>query len=116
MNAFLHRNLTNEELTGREGWRYEGRIVRVEAQQVFNKYKLTKKEVVPVISFDDGCQWIPNIGARRTLSAAWGSETDGWIGRRMRIFLKTVTRTEKVSGRLEEKLEKCVEPLPDDVL
>jgi len=113
MSPFLHHSLTNTVLLTREGWRYEGRILRVEAHRVFNQWKFTKEEIVPVISFDDGWQWIPNIGARRVLTEAWGSETDGWIGRRMAIYLHPVARTELVSGRLVERLEKRVEPLAD---
>jgi hypothetical protein len=98
----------------REGWCYEGSIVRVVPQQVFNRWKFTKDEIVPVISFADGYQWIPNVGARRKLSEAWGWDTDLWLGRRLRIYLKTVVRTEKTSGRGIEKLEKDIEALDDD--
>lgn len=114
MTAFLHRQLTNTELQTRDGMRYVGRIAQVEAHQVLNKWKFTREEIVPVIRFEDGWEWIPNIGARRVLIEAWGSETDGWIGRRMAIYLHTATRTEKKSGRAVEKLEKLVKPLPDN--
>ena len=68
--------LTNEDLHGRADKRYEGRILRVEPQKVFNQWKYTKEEIVPVITFDDGLEWIPNIGARRALTQAWGPDTD----------------------------------------
>jgi hypothetical protein len=45
------------------------------------------------------------------LTEAWGADTDRWIGRRMASYLKPFARPEKVSDRLEEKLEKFVEPL-----
>jgi hypothetical protein len=93
----------------RDGMSYEGCVARVVPQQVFNRWKFTKDEIVPVISFEDGYQWIPNISARRTLTTAWGADTDRWIGRQMRIYLKPVARTEAVSGRSVEKLEKHVE-------
>jgi hypothetical protein len=111
MTPYLQRSLTNADLEKREGLSYEGRIARVVPQQVFNRWKYTRDEMVPVISFEDGYQWIPNIGARRTLTAAWGADTDGWIGRRMRIYLKPIVRTEAVSGRAVEKWEKQVEVL-----
>jgi len=114
MTPYLQRSLTNAELMAREGWSYEGCIVRVVPQQVFNRWKFTKDEIVPVISFEDGYQWIPNVGARRMLTDAWGSDTDLWIGRCLRIYLKAVVRTEKTSGRGIEKLEKQVELLDDD--
>jgi hypothetical protein len=113
MNDYIPKLLTNAELLKREGWRYEGRVLRVEPDRVFNQWKL-KKEDVPLIKFDDGWSWIPHIGARRALTEAWGSRTDGWVGRRMAVYLQPVARTEKVSGRAEEKLEKRAEPLPDD--
>jgi len=113
MTEFLQRHLTNEVLLTREDARYEGRIARVERDRVFNKFKFTK-EPAPVIHFEDGWCWIPNIGARRTLTAAWGSETDDWIGRRMAVYLRVVLRTEQGSGRAVEKPEKQAEPLSDD--
>ena len=109
MTPYLQRSLTNADLLAREGSSYEGTIVRVVPQRVFNKWRYTKDEIVPVISFDDGYQWIPNIGARRILTAGWGANTDDWTGRRLRIYLKTVERTEVKSGRAVEKLEKQVE-------
>lgn len=113
MNDYIPKLLTNAELMKREGRRYEGRVLGVEGDRVFNQWRL-KKEDVPLIRFEDGWMWFPNIGARRVLTEAWGAETDGWIGRRMAIYLQSVVRTEKVSGRLVERLEKRVEPLPDD--
>jgi len=114
MNRFLHHRLTNAKLMEFLEFRYEGRICNVVEEEVFNKFKLTKTERVPNIMFDDGWEWIPNLAARRQLSEAWGPETDGWVGRRMAIFLRSVDRTEKKSGRLVEALEKNVEPLPDE--
>ncbi len=114
MTRYLHRKLTNTELKTRDGWRYEGRIVRVEEQRVFNQWKFTKEEIVPVISFEDGWEWIPNLGARKVLTGALGADTDRWIGRRLSIYLKAVTRTEKTSGRATEQWEKQVEVLDDD--
>ena len=114
MTAFLKRSLTNAVLQALPGLRYEGRIVGVVPQRVFNKWKLTKEEIVPVIGFHDGWEWIPNLGARRELTNAWGPDTDLWVGRRMAVYLRSVTRTQQHSGRLVEKPEKCVELLADD--
>ena len=111
MTPYLQRSLTNTVLKELEGLSYEGCVVQVVPQRVFNKFKYTKDEIVPVISFEDGYQWIPNVGARRVLTAAWGANTDDWIGRRMRVYLQPSTRIEKVSGRGVEKLEKQVEVL-----
>lgn len=114
MTPYLQRSLTNADLMAREGYCYEGCIVRVVPQQVFNRWKFTKDEIVPVISFADGYTWIPNVGARRTLTAAWSADTDRWLGRRLRIYLKTVVRTERASGRAIEKLEKQVEVFEEE--
>jgi hypothetical protein len=120
MRRFLHRQLTNDELKTREGMRYEGAIMRIEHQRVTNRWRYTRNENdklvrqesdVPVIMFDDGWDWIPNLRARNVLTDTWGPDTDHWIGRRLAIYLRPAVRTEKASGRVEEKLEKFVEPL-----
>ena len=113
MNDYIPKWLTNTELEAMPDHRYEGRVLRVEPGRVFNSYKLTKEDV-PVLVFEDGWSWIPNIGARKALTKAWGGPTDDWIGRRMAIYLKSVTRMGKASGRLEERFEKQVEVLDDD--
>jgi hypothetical protein len=111
MTAFLHRKITNAVLLARHEWRYEGRITRVEVQQVFNQWKYTKDELVPVIMFEDGYEWIPNLGARNDLTKAWGADTDFWIGRYVAIYLKKQVRIDKKSGEAVEKLVKVAEPL-----
>ena len=111
MTPYLRRSLTNTDLLEREGMAYEGIVVRVVPQQVFNRFRFTRDEVVPIISFQSGHEWIPNVGARRKLTEAWGADTDRWIGRRMRIYLKSVARTEVGSGRVVEGWEKKVEVL-----
>lgn len=111
MTPYLHRQLTNTELMTRDGYRYEGQILRVAPQRVFNKFKFTKEDIVPVINFEDGWDWIPNLGARRIMTATWGADTDRWVGHRLRIFLQERARTEQGSGRAVNRLEKCVELL-----
>jgi hypothetical protein len=112
MTKFLRLMLTNENLRDEFAGHYEGIVADVTEESVFNRWKL-RPEFVPRIQFEDGWAWIPNIGARRVLSKAWGNDSDLWIGRRLAITLTTVTRTERASGRLIEKLEKTVKPLPD---
>ena len=113
MNRFLQHRLTNTVLEGLPGRRYEGRVSAVVPERVFNRFKLTSQETVPQITFEDGWLWIPNIGARRGLTAAWGADTDEWIGRRMAVYLCIVARTDKPTGRQVERWEKRVEVLPD---
>lgn len=113
MTKFLHRQVTNESLS-KSNRRYEGTILSVEADTVTNKWRWTttadgkvvpKTELVPRIKFTDGFEWIPNNGARRTLTEAWGPDTDQWIGLRLAIYLVLVSRGEK------EEPEKRCEPL-----
>lgn len=78
MREFLHRKLTNSELQAREDMRYEGRIVRVEPHRVFNKFKFTTKEIVPVIFFEDGWSGFRTSAPGGRLMERW-SETDDWI-------------------------------------
>jgi hypothetical protein len=113
MTRFLRRSLTNADLLEREERSYEGRIERVVEQKVFNKWKFTKDERVPVIEFDNGWTWIPNQRALKVLMKSLGSSSSTWPGRRLRVFLKAVERTEAISGRGVEKLEKFVEVLDD---
>lgn len=114
MARFLRRSLTNGALERLEDRRYVGRIQRVVEQEVFNRFKFTKEERVPVIEFEDGWNWIPNRRAIRDLMAAFGSNSDSWVGRRIAVYLKPCARTETGSGRGVEKLEKFVEPLNDE--
>jgi hypothetical protein len=114
MTPHLHRLLTNAALETRPNRRYEGRIRSVVEERVFNRFKYTKENIEPLITFEDGWQWVPNTRARRVLTEAWGVETDGWIGRRMAVFLILVARTERASGRQVEKFEKHAEPVRDD--
>jgi hypothetical protein len=124
MRRYLFRQLTQAELVRREGHRFEGVITRVQPQQVTNKWKYTADangkllratEVVPVITFDDcdgvQLQWMPNIRCRRALVDALGPETDGWIGRRVAVYLDSVSRTNKRTGGEESSLERFVEVL-----
>lgn len=110
ISDYIQKPLTNEELR-RRGNTYVGTITRVVPQQVFNRWKFTRKEIVPQIEFSDGVSWIPNQRARKLLQSALGDDTDRWLSHRIRIFLKSVCRTEEASGRGVERLEKFVEVL-----
>jgi hypothetical protein len=124
MRRYLFRQLSREELLKREGHRFEGVIKDAQEQQVTNKWKYTPdengklvraKEVVPVITFDDHdglqLQWIPNRRCRQRLTDALGYDTNGWIGRRVAVFLREAARENKQSGRGENALERFVEVL-----
>jgi hypothetical protein len=115
MAKFLRRSLTKDVLMALDGHRYVGRIERVVEQEVFNRFKFTKEERVPVIEFNDeyGTTWIPNRRSIRDLMAALGSNSDSWVGRRIAVYLKAVARTQAGSGRSVERLEKFVEVFDD---
>ena len=110
ITPFLHRSLTNSVLMEFPEGRYEGRVVGVTKSRVFNKFKYAKEDT-PLIAFEDGYEWIPNMGARNLLRDTWGKETDSWIGRRMAVCLRAVTRVDKESGVEVTRWEKHVEPL-----
>ena len=44
----------------------------------------------PVIVFADGLRLVPNISMRRDLMAAFGDETDNWLGREITVRLQEV--------------------------
>ncbi len=122
MTRFLRKHLTNTDLLDRGG-HYEGTIVAVDEHEVRNRWRYARdpetgksaprREDVPVILFEDGWTWIPNVSARRVLVAAWGVETDAWIGRRMRIWLERKLRKERTTGRDIEQYEKRVDVLDE---
>lgn len=116
MREFVYSGLLTVDLLrdSFEG-RYVGRIASVTPERVFNKHHW-KPEMVPMITFDDGIRWIPNMGARRDLIKAWGEESDDWIGQSVAISLVSKTQTEKESGRLIEKFAKVAEPLAAEKL
>ena len=118
MTRFLRQHLTVTHLLERDG-HYEGTIVAVDEQEVRNRYRYARdpetgksaprREDVPVIVFADGWSWIPNQTGRRVLVAAWGLETDLWIGRRLRLRLERKLRKERTTGREVEQYEKRVD-------
>jgi hypothetical protein len=113
MTRFLRRSLTNQELLKLEDKSYEGFVSRVVEELVYNKWRFTNDELVPLIEFCDGWTWIPNQRCRMALMKELGPETDHWAGQHLRVYLKEVARAEPVSGRAVEKLEKFVEVLGD---
>ena len=115
MRRHLKRWLTNSDLRGLGG-SYEGIIVDVVEEEVRNRFK-AKHELNPVIVFLDGWRIVPNIGMRRYLDAYYGHETDTWAGRRIRIFLRPMTRKNPGDeGRLrDEKAVECLDLSESDV-
>lgn len=104
------------ELT-RRGDAYIGVIVSVAAVTVRNPYTC-RKEVKPVIEFDDGQKLLPNVGMLRTLMALYGPESDAWVGKRLRVFqvLSPVQRVDKKTGEVVRTYERHVmESIPGAV-
>lgn len=108
MRRHLKRRMTNGDLE-QMGGSYEGVIVEVVLEKMRNPFT-TKSEVNPVVSFEDGWRIVPNIGMRRALTENLGPDTDGWIGRQIRVFLRPVQRRAP-SGDGKQRLEKAVECL-----
>ena len=92
IDEFLPKStwINNTELRVRGG-RYVGVVANVTAQEVRNPYAKSgepKKQVQPVIQFDDGCRLIPNVPMRRELKEHLGGDTDLWIGAQLVVELR----------------------------
>jgi len=95
--------------------RYEGRIRAVTVDACWNRFRpANPKAQQPRIDFEDGHWWVPNIGARRVLVAAWGEEMDDWVGNRLAVQLVDSKRRLKAGGE-QTQFEKRAEPLDDNV-
>ncbi len=107
MSRHLKNWINDAELQRRDG-RYTGIIANVVEEEVRNRYT-ARREVQPVVEFDDGWRIIPNLSMRRALIEIFGTpETTRWIGRRIVIFRRRVERTDRASGEIRERFEKAV--------
>ena len=106
MRKHLRRRINDAELV-RLGGEYVGEISNVGEEVVRNRYT-AQRELVPVISFADGWQLIPNIGMRAALVETHGADTDRWVGKRVRIFRRAVERISKVTGETRTQYIKPV--------
>ena len=85
-----------------------------------NRYT-AKREKHPVIEFTDGRRIVPNIGMRRVLIESFGAETDAWVERKIRIFLRPMARRNATGELRYEKAVECLdrqatEPPPSTAL
>jgi hypothetical protein len=92
IDEFLPKStwINNAELRSRGG-RYSGVVANVTAQEVRNPYAKPgepKKQIQPVIHFEDGCRLIPNVPMRRELKERLGNDTDRWIGEQLVVELR----------------------------
>ena len=108
MRRHLKHCLTNSDLE-QMGGEHEGVIAEVIEEVMWNRYT-KKRETQPVILFPDGQRIVPNIGMRQILIDGFGSETDHWVGKRIRIFLRPMVQ-KKTNGNGGQRLEKAVECL-----
>ena len=115
MQRHLKRRLDNSVLQ-EMGGSYEGIVVDVVDQKMRNPFTL-EHELNPVIVFSDGKRLVPNIGILDVLIAHYGPETDTWAGRRIRIFLRPMTRKNPDDdGPLRyEKAVECLDLSESDV-
>ena len=110
MRKHLKPRLNNDELL-KMGGSYEGIIANVVEETVRNGYT-KQRQAEPNIVFMDGWRHIPNIRMRRALIESLGEETNGWVGWRIRIFLRRVERKTADGGMREqyEKFAECIDP------
>ena len=108
MQRYLKRWLTIPPLEAM-GDVYDGTILAVNEPVLRNRFT-TERERMPVITFRDGWLLGLNLGMRRHLVATWGSETDVWLGRRLRVFLRPMSRRDPDDDR-PVRYEKAVECL-----
>ena len=108
MRRHLRRWLTDVPLQ-KMGGVYEGVIANVVEEEVRNRFT-TKREVQPVIEFDDGWRSVPNLSMRRDLVDGFGPDTDTWVGRRLRIVRRLMRN--RTTAKASERWEKAVE-FPD---
>ena len=93
------------------GGEYVGEIASVRMMPVRNPYtRRTGDE--PVITFDDAYKVVPNVGMRRGLIAAFGKETNVWLGRRITVRLQHFTT--KNTGELRSVKVVDVEAAAED--
>ena len=86
MTRHLNQHLQNPELQAMGG-SYEGVLVDVLEENVYNKFRCQIESKL-VLVFEDGQRSIPNQGMTRTLHDSLGSQTDDWLGQRLRISLQ----------------------------
>ena len=107
MRRHLKRSLNGADLQNMGG-SYEGTISAVVEEKIRNRFT-TQHTMQPVIVFTDGYRIVPNIGMRRTLVESYGAETDSWVGKRIRLFRRPMTRRDSVKA--QSRFEKAVECL-----
>lgn len=86
---------------------FDGRIVDVVEETIRNRYT-AQKTLEPVIVFEDGWRLIPNLTQRTVLVKLFGSDSEDWIGRRVRIFRFAKEHTDKSTGLVKITYEKRV--------
>jgi hypothetical protein len=97
--------LNRETLSAMPHERFEDEIVDV-VEEVINNRFAGKKQPEPVIPFNDGWRLIPNLAMRQQLVTLFGHETNMWRGRHVVVYLHKVSRTDKVTGEVRERVEK----------
>ena len=97
------------------GGSYEGTTATVVLEKICNPFT-GQRELQPVITFTDGYQMVPNFGMRQTVVDSYGAETDIWVDRRLRVFLRPMTRRhsgDEVKARGEKAVECLDAPTPE---
>jgi hypothetical protein len=98
----------NDAALARLGGVFDGVIASVVEEVVRNRFS-AQRETQPVLVFADGHRLIPNYGMRAALIEIFGAETDGWIGRRVRVVRVRRESVDRTTGEVRERFVKVVE-------
>jgi hypothetical protein len=86
------------------GGEYEGVIASVTEEPIRNRFT-AQRDYSPVVTFDAGHRLIPNKCILQKLIGWFGSESDGWVGRRVRVFLRLI-QTPNHKGELRSRWQR----------
>jgi len=106
MTRHLRRYINLPELEKLDGY-YEGVIADVTEQPLRNRFTY-RKEVNPIILFEDGYCTVPNNGMRRALIEEFGKETDLWKGRSIIVASRPVSESQQQEEQRSARKQKCV--------
>ncbi len=111
MTRFLAPMLTVPELEALGG-DYEGVIASVKEEMLHNRFK-GQKFPEPVVSFYDGKRLVLNRTMLRACIGWFGDESNNWVDRRIRVFLRREEKVNKDTGETRWQVQRgivCEDP------
>ena len=106
MKRFLAPMLTVPELEALGG-EYEGVIAFVKEEILHNRFK-GQKFPEPVVSFHDGKRLVLNKTMLRACIGWFGDDSNNWIDRRIRIFLRREEKVNKDTGETRWQVQRRI--------